>query len=79
MCNQRERIAVLDRYLAADVCCEGRVGLSIGPVSLRLERAAFEQLASFVTKTQRRLVVRDEHGEHWRGIVKAPDLEQQGL
>ena len=75
MC-QRERIAEVGCF-SADVCCADRVVLSVGPVSLRLERGALEQLAGFLRVAQRRLVIRDEHGSHWREIARTPDLDNR--
>ncbi|MEM7199639.1 MAG: hypothetical protein AAF628_05195 [Planctomycetota bacterium] len=73
MC-ETERIAAAGAF-ALDVCCHNRATLTVGPVSLHLERQALDQLTDFVRMAQRRLIVRDEHGDHWREIVRAPDLE----
>lgn len=70
----KERIARSGSFVF-DVCNCGQATLSLGPVSVRLDRDAVEELLTFFELVERRLVVRDEHGEHWREIVKAPDLE----
>ena len=75
MC-QRERIAERGSY-RLDACSCGRATLSIGPVSLRLERTALDELTEFLQLAGRRLVVRDEHGAHWRDIARTPDLGSQ--
>ncbi|MCR9247819.1 MAG: hypothetical protein NXI31_22555 [bacterium] len=69
-----ERVAQQGCF-ALDVCSCDRATLSVGPVSLRLERSTVDELAKFLKLASRRLVVRDEHGKHWREIVRAPDLE----
>lgn len=73
----RERIAHAGGF-TVDACCDEHLTLRVGPVSLHLERAALDQLESFLRVVKRRLVVRDEHGSHWREVVRAPDLEQRG-
>lgn len=72
MCSQ-ERIINAGAF-AVDACCEDRIVLSVGPVSLRLHRDALDQLTDVLATARNRLVVRDEHGAHWREIVRAPDL-----
>lgn len=69
-----ERIA-RNGCCALDACSEDHTVLTVGPVALRLERRAFEQLTDLLLTSRRRLVVRDEHGDHWREIVRAPDLD----
>ena len=74
MCKQRERIANSGHF-AVDVCCRDRTVLTIGPVSVALERRALEQLASFLDVARRRPVIRDEHGSHWKEVARPRDLE----
>ena len=75
MCRP-ERI-VRGGCFAVDVCSETHTTVTVGPVTLRLEREALEQLAQVLRTATQRLVVRDEHGEHWREIVHAPDLDPE--